>query len=230
MTISTTIRKAGPFIGNGVTTAFPFAFKVFADSDVVVTTVVTATGVETERVLTTDYSVALNADQNANPGGVVNMVVAPPATQKLVVTSDVPMTQGVLVTNLGGFYPDVFNNALDRLTIFAQQLAEVLTRSLTVAVTANVNGNIPVLAGGLIRFNAAGDAFEALSINELAGLTANNTLIDDDFVANSAVRAVSKNAVVGAMNTEAAARAAADATNLSSANGNALVMALVFGG
>ena len=37
MTISTELRKAGPFTGNGVTTAFPFSFKVFAATDVTVT-------------------------------------------------------------------------------------------------------------------------------------------------------------------------------------------------
>lgn len=33
MTINSTIRLAGPFIGNGVTQSFPFTFKVFAAAD-----------------------------------------------------------------------------------------------------------------------------------------------------------------------------------------------------
>ena len=38
MTISSTAtRKAGPYAGNGSTVAFAFSFKVFADSDLVVT-------------------------------------------------------------------------------------------------------------------------------------------------------------------------------------------------
>jgi hypothetical protein len=36
MSISTTDRKAGPFVGNGVTTAFDFEFKVFSSADVLV--------------------------------------------------------------------------------------------------------------------------------------------------------------------------------------------------
>ena len=34
MTISSEVRKAGPYDGNDVTTSFPFSFKVFAASDV----------------------------------------------------------------------------------------------------------------------------------------------------------------------------------------------------
>ena len=54
MTISSTTRKAGPFTGNGVTVAFPFAFKVFTVADVLVVQAVTATGIETTKTLTTD--------------------------------------------------------------------------------------------------------------------------------------------------------------------------------
>ncbi|MDE1154418.1 MAG: hypothetical protein PW735_01665 [Acidobacteriaceae bacterium] len=68
MTISSTTRRAGPFAGNGVTTVFPFAFKVFAKTDVSVA-VVDSQGNQTALTLDSDYSVALNADQNANPGG-----------------------------------------------------------------------------------------------------------------------------------------------------------------
>src|ERR1700737_2033490 len=71
MTISSETRKAGPFTGNGVATAFPFAFKVFAASDLAVTLNVIATGAQTLLTLITDYTVALNPDQNANPGGTI---------------------------------------------------------------------------------------------------------------------------------------------------------------
>ena len=36
MTISSEVRKAGPYDGNDVTTSFPFSFKVFSADDVVV--------------------------------------------------------------------------------------------------------------------------------------------------------------------------------------------------
>ncbi|KVW93337.1 hypothetical protein [Thiobacillus denitrificans] len=68
MTISSTTRKAGPFDGNNVLDAFPFAFKVFADSDVVVVKT-DPDDIETTLTLTTDYTVSLNADQDTSPGG-----------------------------------------------------------------------------------------------------------------------------------------------------------------
>ena len=36
MTINSSTRIAGPYTGNGSTTAFPFSFKVFATADVTV--------------------------------------------------------------------------------------------------------------------------------------------------------------------------------------------------
>jgi hypothetical protein len=189
--------------------------------------VVTSTGVETIKTLSTDYTVALNADQDATPGGTVNMLAALPVGQNMVLTSSVPMLQGVQVTNGGGFFPTVFNNVFDRLTIFAQQLYERATRALTVAVTSGASGNVPVAAGSFLRWNAGGTALELVTLDELAGLTAANTLIDNDMLA-STVRGPSKTAVKSyidtANTTEAAARVAGDNAN----TGLAVAMALIF--
>lgn len=68
MTISSTTRKAGPFLGNDATTAFPFPFKVFKKQDVAVT-LTDASGADTLLMLDSDYTISLNADQDANPGG-----------------------------------------------------------------------------------------------------------------------------------------------------------------
>ncbi|KAH1282125.1 hypothetical protein KXX11_003928, partial [Aspergillus fumigatus] len=77
MSIASTTRKAGPFTGNSVTTAFPFNFKVFAASDLLVVQT-DLSAVETTLTLTTNYTVSLNANQDSNPGGTINMNVAPP--------------------------------------------------------------------------------------------------------------------------------------------------------
>jgi hypothetical protein len=137
------------------------------------------------------------------------------------------MTQEVEVTNQGGFYPAVFNIEFDKLTILVQQLDEKVKRSLITAVTAGLTPSVPVLAGAFIRYNAGGTAFETVTLNELAGLTANNTLIDNDMVANSTVRASSKNAVVGALAAKAdtSAMTAADAAILAQAKAFAVAVA-----
>jgi len=136
MTVSTSIRKAGPFIGNGVTTVFPFAFKVFAKSDLRVI-LTDAAGVEQVLELDADYQVTLNADQDNSPGGNVTYTYGSPlpSTQKLTILSDVPVLQPVDIVNRGGFYPSVIENALDRATILAQQAAELLGRTLRFAVS-----------------------------------------------------------------------------------------------
>src|SRR3989337_2033735 len=105
MTISSTLRKAGPFVGNGIATVFAFTYKVFAASEVVVTLAVLATGVETTLTLNTHYSVALNADQNTNPGGNVTYPVSGSplaSTHTLTLTSGVAQLQETDIVNAGG--------------------------------------------------------------------------------------------------------------------------------
>ncbi|MDZ7918521.1 hypothetical protein [Rhodoferax sp.] len=139
MTISSTTRKAGPYPGNGVTVAFPFAFKVFAMADVLVVQADMATGVETTKALTTDYTVVLDGDQNANPGGTVTMLTPPPAGTTLVLTSQVANLQPTDLTNAGGFYPKVINDAFDRTVIQVQQLAEKVSRAVLVSLTSGTD-------------------------------------------------------------------------------------------
>ena len=128
MTIqNTTIRKAGPSQGNGVNVSFPFTFKVFASADVLVT-YLDAIGTESSLVLSTDYTVALNADQNIAPGGTVTLLWTPAMDTYITLTSQVSYTQNLALTNAGGFYPTSINDALDRIVIQVQQLAEFVSR------------------------------------------------------------------------------------------------------
>ena len=131
MTISSTTRIAGPFVGNGTASVFPFTFKVFAAADLDVVRLTNSTGVETTLVLNSDYSVTLNGDQNSNPGGSITLLVGTLATgYTLVITSDIANLQQTDLTNQGGFYPEVITDALDRATIQIQQMSEDVGRSL----------------------------------------------------------------------------------------------------
>lgn len=134
MTISSEVRKAGPFSGNDITTSFPFAFKVFSTADVLVV-LADSVGSETDLVEGVDYTVTLNANQNANPGGTVNKTTPLVTGEALVITSQVQNLQPTDLTNQGGFYPAVINAALDRATIQIQQLAEQLARSAKLPIT-----------------------------------------------------------------------------------------------
>ena len=161
MTISTELRKAGPFTGNGATTAFPFSFKVFAATDATVT-VANTQGNESVLAPGADYAVALNADQDAAPGGTVTLAAPLATDHRLAVTSAVPNLQPTDITNNGGFYPRVIEDALDRHVAQIQQIDEKVDRALKVAVTSPLGGQAlpsPV-AGMLIGWNESNDGLK----------------------------------------------------------------------
>lgn len=140
MTISSEIRKAGPYTGNGITTSFPFAFKVFAAADILVISA-DLLGVESTLSIGTDYTVSLNPSQDISPGGSVELLSALATGYKLVLTSAVDVLQPVDLTNQGGFYPTVLNSALDRLTILVQQLKEQVSRSVKVQISSTITAD-----------------------------------------------------------------------------------------
>jgi hypothetical protein len=154
MTINSETRVAGPFEGNDSATVFPFTFKVFAEDELYV--VRAADSVETVLVLDTDYTVDLNPDQNAAPGGEVTLV-APLATDStLTFTSDLEALQPLDLTNQGGFYPRVINNAFDRVTILIQQLKSVVSRTLKFPLSDGPVGDLPgrdARAGRVLAFD-----------------------------------------------------------------------------
>jgi hypothetical protein len=170
MTISTTTRKAGPYLGTGLVSAYPFTFKVLAAADVLVTVRDTS---QAETVLAdpADYTVALNADQNSNPGGTVTLTAPLADGYYLVITSDQPATQPVDLISQGGFYPDVIDEALDRQTILVQQLAEQLDRNvrLPVSVDGAYNLELPLPTAGrsLVGWDDAGTALRSWTLAEL---------------------------------------------------------------
>ena len=135
MTVSSETRQAGPFVGDDVTTVFPFEFKVFAASDVVVT-IADSDGIETVQTLTTDYSVSLNANQNSDPGGDVTLVTALADGSTMVLSSAVPLTQETSLPNVGSFNPSTVTTALDKLTILAQQLQAAVDRAVKLPITS----------------------------------------------------------------------------------------------
>lgn len=153
MTISSLIRKAGPYPGDGTAATFPFAFKVFTASDVEVVRLEVSTSIETQLVLLTDFTVALNADQNTNPGGSVTLIAGNLASGfTLLLTSKVTPLQGTDLTNQGGFYPEVINDALDKSTILIQQQQDTVDRSIKFSLT-NTIGSLEITQNAAARSN-----------------------------------------------------------------------------
>lgn len=218
MTISSQTRKAGPFIGNGSTTAFPFTFKVFAASDLVVTRANTV-GTETVLAVGTDYTVALNSNQNSNPGGTVTLTSALALNFRLVITSAVPNLQPVDITNNGGFYPKVINDALDRLTILAQQNTLDNSRSVKVPVTSDVTGDQLTAQLFGARDQAAASASAAAGSAAAASSSASSASTSAANAAGSATSA-GNSATNAAASATAAAGSATSAANSATTAGN----------
>ena len=162
MTISSTTRIAGPFIGNGTASVFPFTFKVFSAADIDVIRLTVSSGVETTLVLTTDYTVTLNVDQNSNPGGSITLVAGNLASGfTLTITSDIANLQPTDLTNQGGFYPEVITDSFDRATIQIQQMADEVARSIKAPISdASPDMELPsasVRANTFLAFDASGN-------------------------------------------------------------------------
>ena len=159
MTINSTTRKTNALVGNGNTATYPFAFKVFTDADVVVKKLEVSTSIETTLTLgaNNDYIVTLNEDQNGNPGGSITLKSGGnnfnlPSGFQLVITSAVEPLQGTDLTNQGGFYPEVINDALDKAVILHQQQQDEINRSIKFSLT-NTIGSLEITENANNRKN-----------------------------------------------------------------------------
>lgn len=160
MTIQSSVRTAGPYAGAGVIVAYPFYYKVFATTEVLVVKTEDATGEQTTLTIGSDYAVSLNPDQDTSPGGTVTLVVALASGFTLELSSDIAETQGASLSNQGGYFPKVIEAALDRAVILIQQLKSLIGRGLRVPELSGVSA-FPAVAdrkNKLASFDDNGDA------------------------------------------------------------------------
>ena len=145
MTVSTTtvVKK---YTGDGSTVAFPTEFVFDTQADIEVVERVIATGVETVKALTTDYTVSGGGGGDADPAtGTVTAVVAPAATVEWHLRRIVADTQAESLPSGGALPSPSIENAVDRLAMMSQQHAEENLRSLRFPKTdsATLSGILP---------------------------------------------------------------------------------------
>jgi len=142
MAINSTTRQTTAYTtGNN----FAFAFKVFTTADVKVIKIQTSNGAETVLNLNSDYTVTLNGDQDNNPGGSVTLSSGSLGSGSLVgfnivITSKIEAKQLTELTNQGGFFPSVINNALDKSVILHQQQQNVIDKTIRFRQTDGITG------------------------------------------------------------------------------------------
>lgn len=129
-------RLAGPFTSEGQT-QLPFGFYIFEKTDVYVATADDPDAQSTMLVYGQDYSVEMNSDQDATPGGTVTLTTPIVKGQIFVVGSAVAYTQNMQLTNYSRFPPEIINKAMDRVVVQIQQIVERLGRTLSVPPTSS---------------------------------------------------------------------------------------------
>lgn len=129
-------RLAGPFTSEGQS-RLPFGFLIFEKTDVYVATADDPEAQARILVYGQDYSVEMNSDQAATPGGAVVLTTPIVKGNIFVVGSAVAYTQNMQLTNYSRFPPEIINEAMDRVVVQIQQLVERLDRTLSVPPTSD---------------------------------------------------------------------------------------------
>lgn len=130
-------RLAGPFTSEGQS-RLPFGFLIFEKTDVYVATADDPEAQAKMLVYGQDYSVEMNADQTATPGGTVVLTTPIVKGNIFVVGSAVAYTQNMQLTNFSRFPPEIINESLDRIVVQIQQLVELIGRTISLPPTSNL--------------------------------------------------------------------------------------------
>lgn len=163
----TNLTTKTPYAGNGVTTVFPFTFKVFQAADLVVTET-TAAGVTTTLVLNTDYTVT---GAGLDAGGSITRIGAtspPPTGTTGLIRRVVALTQTADIRNQSAFYASVHEDVFDKLTMADQQQEEEIGRAVQLPeeYSAGVSTQLPKpAAGAAIGWDPSASVLANLLVN-----------------------------------------------------------------
>lgn len=167
MTVNTTKITSGPYIGNDIADQFSYTFKVDDKTQLSVYET-TDVGVETLLTVDTDYTVAGIGNDG---GGILTRIVgALPTDYQWYIRSNYKETQLTSFSSQGAFFPELHENAMDKLTFLIQQYIDRQNRSLRVSDT--YIGSLPLsiedpAAGMLMRWKADLSGVENIEVSEL---------------------------------------------------------------
>lgn len=181
MTIATATNRSGPYTGNGVTTVFPYEFKIQNEAHV---TVVLASPVGVEEVL--DLGVDYTVDGVGDEGGGSVVMPAPLAEDwTLTFLLNIPFTQETDLENQGAYYAETVEDALDLSAQRDLQLLELVNRSIKIPASSDDPGALTDnLSSGILRLAESADEIDDVSgikdeVAVVAGIAGDVALLAD---------------------------------------------------
>jgi len=176
MTVSSTTTR-NSYTGNGSTTVFAYGFKIFDDDDITVILRTTATGAETVQTKTTHYSVSGVGDAG---GGNITFGTAPTSAQTVVLLRQTAQTQTTDYTPNDPFPASSHEDALDKLTLLAQDQQDELDRAIKLSRTNTMTSTEFTVgatdrANKILAFDSSGELAVTQEIGTFQGTDATTT-------------------------------------------------------
>ncbi len=136
--------------GNGVTTVFPYTFKIISDADIEVTVD------DVVKTLNVDYTVT---GAGVDAGGNVTMTTAPAAATTVVRRRNMGIVRTTDYQDQGALPAATLDADIDSAVLMVQQVNESFNRSLKIPISSTASADLPAPeAGTLLGWNATGDA------------------------------------------------------------------------
>lgn len=184
MTVSSETSRV-EYTGNGATSVYAYTFKIFDESELLVTRR-NLSDVETTLVLNTDYTVS---GVGVSSGGNVTLTAGNLTSGFILTIRRVrELKQETEFRNQSEFYPELHETAFDKLVMIDQQQQDEINRSLKLAETIDPADFDPTLPSDLpalsfVQVNDDATGFTAGPFpnvnNEVGTLTASRALASD---------------------------------------------------
>lgn len=166
--ISTTISSV-TYPGNGSGTSWPTGFRIDALSEIVITLTEIATDLET--VVSSTQFTATNLGNEA--GATITYPLSGPALSRFYtirIDRILPIKQEYEFNNQGGFFPEIVEDALDRLTMMVQQLNTKVARAEANIASMLTPLEVALQEVPLLGVNAIADSTNRFSVNASGAL------------------------------------------------------------
>jgi hypothetical protein len=189
MTISSTTVKVS-YSGNSSTTVFAYTFKILDDDEIQVI-IRSSTGTETVKTKTTHYTVS---GVGSSGGGNITFLTAPVTGETVVLKRNTTRTQETDYVANDPFPANSHEEALDRVTMIAQEIQEELGRAIKLSKTNTITSTEFTVAAAdrankILAFDNAGE----ISVTQELGTFKGNWATATSYVPRDLVKDTSTN-------------------------------------